>query len=145
MRTNVKILLPILAGAVVWATATAADRQTQEAMEAKLLYSKELLEGIVTEDYKQVADNAKKLHALSQSASWRIRQTTDYQRYTREFARQATAIEKAANAENVDGATLGYFQMTMTCVNCHRHMKGSEQASVDVDTINEKLLASVNP
>ena len=145
MKTRTKVLLPILVGAVVWMTATAADQQTKETMDAKLLYSKELLEGIVTEDYRQVADNAKKLHSLSQSANWSIRQTTEYQRHTREFARQATAIEKAAEAKNIDGATLGYFQLTMTCVNCHRHMKGSEQASVDVDRIDKKVMASVNP
>ena len=112
-------------------------------MEAKLLYSKALFEGIVTEDYKQVEDNAKKLHALSQSADWRIRQTTEYQRFTREFARQAKSIEKAAKSKNVDAATLGYLQMTMSCVNCHRQMKGSEQASVDFDQIDRKLLAGL--
>ena len=145
MKRFVKLTIPLLVGALVWVSAHAADRQTEKTMEAKLLYSKALFEGIVTEDYKQVENNAKKLHALSQSADWRIRQTTEYQRFTREFARQAKSIEKAAKNKNIDAATLGYLQMTMSCVNCHRHMKGSEQASVDFDQIDKKLLASLNP
>ena len=143
MKKLIIVLLPIIVVAGVWFRAGAADRQTEEAMEAKLLYSKALFEGIVTEDYEQVADNANKLHALSQSAGWAIRQSTEYQRFTREFARQATAIEKAANNRNIVGASLAYFQMTMSCVNCHRHMKGSQQAGVDLDKLDEKRLASV--
>lgn len=142
MKRMLKFLFPIVGAALVWVTATAADRQTTETMEAKLLNSKNLFEGIVTEDFKQVADSAEKLHALSQSSGWSIRQNTEYQRYTREFARQAKALQAAADAKNIDGATLAYFQMTMTCVNCHRHMKGSEQASISADNFSEKLLAS---
>ena len=143
MKRTLKFLFPIIGAALVWVTATAADRQTTETMEAKLLNSKNLLEGIVTEDFKQVADSAEKLHALSQSSGWSIRQSIEYQRYTREFARQAKALQTAANTKNIDGATLAYFQMTMTCVNCHRHMKGSEQANVLPTENSKKLIANL--
>ena len=143
MKRFILVLVPVIAMVGVWFTAGAADRQTQQTMEAKLLHSKALFEGIVTEDFKQVAENAKKLHTLSQSAGWQFRQSTEYQRFTREFARQATTIENAAKNKNIEAATLGYFQMTMSCVNCHRHLKGSQQASVDLKKVDEKLLASL--
>jgi hypothetical protein len=144
MKRTILLILMLAGGTIFWIQSRAADRQTQLAMQAKLVYSKYILEGIVTEDFDQVASNAKKLHLLSQSADWSLRQTKEYQEHTREFSRQAAAIEKAATAKNLDGATLAYFQMTLSCVSCHRDLRGADQASVGPDENNEKLLASLD-
>jgi len=142
-KTIALVLLLVVGAVVVWRNTNAADLQTQDTMQAKLAYSKSVLEGIVTEDFALVETSAQKLVALSQSVDWKVRQSPEYQEHTREFARQARAIEKAAQARNIDGATLAYFQMTLSCVNCHRHMRGTEQAALPTDETSKKLMASL--
>jgi len=53
----------------------------------KLHHAQRMLEGIATENYEVIADNAKKLKALSQQADWQIRQVPEYQKFTADFAR----------------------------------------------------------
>lgn len=149
MKRTIIILVPVVGALIVWVNTRAADLQTQDAMLAKLAYSKSVLEGIVTEDFALVESSAQKLAALSQSVDWKVRQSPEYQEHTREFDRQARAIEKAARDKNIDGATLAYFQMTLSCVSCHRHVRGTEQAANptglnEIDAA-ETLLADLKP
>ena len=142
-RTMIVPVLLLSGTALIWMQSRAADNETRLAMQAKLVYSKYILEGIVTENFEQVETNAKKLHLLSQSADWGTRQNKNYQDHTREFARQAREIEKAAAAKNLDGATLAYFQMTLSCVSCHRELRGADHASIPSEATIEKQLASL--
>jgi uncharacterized protein (DUF2461 family) len=99
---------------------------TKDAMRFKLHHAQRVLEGIVTENYEVVADNAKKLKGLSQQADWQIRRTAEYQRLTADFARNADALLQAANNKNVDAATVAYFQMTVSCTTCHKYLRGEK-------------------
>jgi cytochrome c556 len=92
-------------------------------MKAKLTHSKNVLAGLATEDYKQIASNAQDLALLSQAATWKVLQTEEYLRHSNEFRRSADALKKAADDENLDGATLAYVQMTMNCVKCHKYVR----------------------
>jgi len=114
----------------VWGSLWAADSRTKETMRFKLEYAQKVLEGIALEDYQLIAFNAEKLKALGQSAGWNYRQTAEYQRHTSDFIRQAEALSKAAERRNIDAATVAYFQLTASCVSCHRHLRGNEQASL---------------
>jgi hypothetical protein len=43
--------------------------------------------------------------------------------YSAEFQRSTKALAEAAKKKNADGASLAYVQLTLTCVNCHKHIK----------------------
>ena len=64
----------------------------------------------------------------SQAADWQVRQTPEYQQFTMDYARHAKALGKAARDRNVDAATVAYFQLTVSCVNCHRYLRGAGTA-----------------
>jgi len=98
---------------------------TAALMKSKLAAAQKVLEGIATEDYNEIARNAELLVGYSQAAGWMIQQSPDYQRFTLDFRRQATALARAARRKNVDGATVAYFQMTVSCVNCHKYIRDS--------------------
>lgn len=102
---------------------------TREVMKAKLESSQKVLEGIATENFVTVSTHAQKLVALSQVAGWQARQTPEYKQYTAEFRRHAEALQKAARSENVDAASVAWFQLTISCVNCHRHIRGMRTVS----------------
>jgi len=125
-----KIILGTVLGAVLFAgfAATVAPNDpkitTREVMKAKLESSQKVLEGIATENFATISTHAQKLAALSQVAGWQARQTPEYKQYTAEFRRHAESLQKAARSENVDAASLAWFQLTISCVNCHRHLRG---------------------
>ena len=104
---------------------------TREVMKLKLESSQRVLGGIATEDFGIVLVNAQKLAALSQAAGWQARQTPEYKQFTAEFRRHAEALQKAARDQNVDAASVAWFQLTISCVNCHRHLRGVRTVSAE--------------
>jgi hypothetical protein len=122
----------LLAGAwtVLRSQETPLDRapevRDKNVMKFKLYFAQGALEAIATENYSLLATNAQKLGALTKEMSWRIRHTPDYERLTTDFRRQTDALAKAAKDNNVDAATVAYFQMTVSCVTCHKYLRGRE-------------------
>lgn len=133
MKTKVALcgLLSIALLAGVAATIAPNDPKitTREIMKLKLESSQKVLEGIAVENFAAISANAQKLAVLSQAAGWQARQTPEYKQYTAEFRRHAEALQKAARDENLDAASVAYFQLTISCVNCHRHMRGVRTVS----------------
>lgn len=128
MKTKIILSLVLVTALFAGLAATVAPNDpkitTREVMKLKLESSQKVLEGIATENFVTVAANAQKLVVLSQVAGWQARQTPEYKQYTADFRRHAEALQKAARDENVDAASVAWFQLTVSCVNCHRHMRG---------------------
>ena len=108
----------------------AAENAIKEEMHFKLFYAQGILEGITTENYPLIATNAYKLKHFSQSPSWDLRKAPEYRRLTTDFQRSVDAVARAADKRNVDGATVAYFQLTTSCVTCHKYLRGSEMSSL---------------
>ncbi len=133
-----KRIVPVVAIGVLGAVglmtglraAMAADLPTAEVMRLKLAHSQGVLEGIAKEDYDRISQNAQKLVQLSQTTGWYSRQTPEYELFTTEFRRHAQTLVKAANDKNIDAATGAYMQMTVSCVSCHKYMRGGKTASL---------------
>ena len=105
-----------------------AQQQTSvdDLMQQKLLSSQALLKGLAVEDFDLIAKQAQKLHLLSRDVSWNILQTKEYVRLSDEFRFAAEQIRDAGTSKNLDAAALGYFKLTMTCVDCHRHIRSTD-------------------
>ena len=98
----------------------------REFMRTKLESSRKILEGLTLEDYDLIAKGAKELKALSRAAEWEvptIPNADDYVVYTGEFQRLADELSRKAREKNLDGATLAYFRLTTSCVNCHKYVR----------------------
>jgi hypothetical protein len=102
----------------------APEVRDKNVMKFKLYYAQSVLGAIATEDYSLLATNAHNLTELTKQVSWRIRHTPEYERLTRDFRRQTAALAKTAKEKNVDAATVAYFQMTVSCVTCHKYLRG---------------------
>ncbi len=95
-------------------------------MRQKLEYSKNVLEGISLEDFTLIARNARALKEMSEAAAWRnsvIPNAEEYLSHTLKFQRLADELKQNADERNLDGATLTYLQLTMTCVKCHNYVR----------------------
>ena len=127
---------PLIAALLILAAFVGGAQQvprnpTKDAMRFKLHFAQGVLEGIATENFSLIATNALKLRAFSQSADWKLRSTREYQRLTSDFERAADSLERSAHNRNVDAATVAYFQLTTTCVTCHKYLRGAEVGSLD--------------
>lgn len=92
-------------------------------MRGKLLHGQGLLEGLAQADFSLIERSADKLHLLSLESTWQVFQTADYVTLSEQFRRSTTRLTEAAQAGNLEGATLAYFQMTLECIDCHRHVR----------------------
>ncbi len=100
-------------------------------MQMKLGHAQKVLEGLAVQDFDLMAKNAEELAIISKKAEWQVLKTPDYLRYGDEFRRQADSIIKASKDKNIDAAALAYVQLTMTCVNCHKHVRETRIALGD--------------
>ena len=80
-----------------------------------------------------MAQQARKLQAVSQQSDWPVFADPEYTRHTDAFRRSADALARAAADRNLDGATLGYVKMTLNCVECHKYVRGRKTASLNGD------------
>ena len=92
-------------------------------MRGKLTASQNVLDGLVTEDFKKIEKGGQKLLLMSKAADWQVFKTGTYAQYSAEFQRSADRLVKMAKKKQLDSAALSYMHVTMTCINCHKYVK----------------------
>lgn len=92
-------------------------------MRAKVDHSKQIVEGLAMENYDAIAQNAQDLMLLMNESMWNAFQTPEYVAMSGEFKAAAEHLREAAHTKNIDGATLAYFEVTLTCVRCHKYVR----------------------
>jgi hypothetical protein len=138
-----KHLLTLFLGATVFAVVglAAAQRQPPDPPDAgqvrdnlmrkKLEHAQKVLEGVAVNNFEMIERYADELIILSKRAEWRVLQTPEYTRQSDEFRRNAATLIKAAKDKNTDAAALGYVQMTMSCVSCHKYIRETRVGLLD--------------
>lgn len=112
-----------------WSGLTPAQEQDKvelnrsKFMRAKVEHSKQIVEGLAMENYDAIAQNAQDLMLLMNESMWNAFQTPEYVAMSGEFKAAAEHLREAAHNKNVDGATLAYFEVTLTCVRCHKYVR----------------------
>ncbi|HYV37084.1 MAG TPA: hypothetical protein VE988_15365 [Gemmataceae bacterium] len=110
----------------------------KKVMVLKLKHSQTLLEGLALADFKKIASNAEELIQLTNKEEWQVIKTVKYELFSNEFRRSVEAILQKAKDKNIDGATLAYMDMTMSCVRCHvyvREVRGARGPAPATDWI----------
>jgi glutamate/tyrosine decarboxylase-like PLP-dependent enzyme len=102
-------------------------------MAKKLENSQKVLAGLALNDYDLVAKHADELIQISKAAEWRVLKTPQYEANSNDFRRAAETMIQQAKAKNTDGIALAYVDMTLTCVRCHKYVRETRMARLDVD------------
>lgn len=102
-------------------------------MQLKLSHAQHVLEGLALEDFETIAKHAANLSTLAEDEKWMVFQTPEYRRYSAEFQDNCRNLQRAAERKSIDGATLAYVQVTMSCVNCHKYTRGVRMAELPSD------------
>lgn len=98
-------------------------KTTKLFMQLKLEPAKQILEGIALEDFEKIQSSAQRMRNLTLDEKWMTIQTPEYQDLSKDFQRAINKVSESAKARNIDGVTLGYVQMTLYCVQCHRSLR----------------------
>ena len=86
-------------------------------------------------DFDQVVQGARALRLLTENEQWRVSPNIAYVRYTEEFVRLAEALEAEGKAQDIDGATLNYVNLTINCVNCHKFVRDQRITAIDAPSL----------
>jgi len=86
----------------------------------KLKNAQGLLEALAIEDFAKIQKHSDELMRISKAAEWTVYKTPQYEVQTNNFRRALETLTQKAKAKNLDGATLAYVDMTVTCVRCHQ-------------------------
>ena len=124
-------MLAVIAGVSATFAQSKRNRAAKEFMRDKLELSQRVLEGLATEDYNLIVTKGTRLSAMSKEADWRAFENPDYDQQSVIFRRHVDSLVKAAKDKNLDAATLSYVRMTMSCVDCHKLVRGKLVAALD--------------
>ena len=125
-RLPIVIVGVITAGCFVVTYCAANDQATtEEQMRKKLEYSKNILAGLVKEDFGTIIENAKSLNEMAKKR-WVDDDSLEYRTQNQVFWFTSGTLILAAKDKNIDSATLSYTQMTLSCVNCHKLLRNQK-------------------
>lgn len=127
----VALLIAIAAG--TWSTTAGfsqdkkpskKDEELRTFMRKKLDACNQVLEGLVTEDGPMIVAGAKALNELSSAEKWRVSNDVMYRQFSEDFTRTTKKLQTAAEKENFDDVALKWIDTTLSCVECHKWVRG---------------------
>ena len=125
------LFLVLAVGLMVSSAQNKKSRATKEFMRDKLELAQGILERLSVENYDLITSRAQRLSAMSQQADWKVFENPDYEQQSFAFRRNVDSLTKAAKNKNLDGATLAYVRVTMSCIECHKYVRGRLVASLN--------------
>lgn len=109
--------------------AAKADQGVRTFMRKKLEACSQILEGITTEDAALVKAGADTLATMSAAEKWRVSNDVLYKQFSEEFQRTARKLAASADKGNFDDVTLKWIDATLSCVECHKFVRGMRLAN----------------
>jgi len=107
------------------------QKPVNQLMIKKLEQAQKVLAGIALNDFDKIDSGASALLQISKEAEWKVLKTPQYEVFSNDLRKAAEAMSQHAKTKNLDGATLAYVDLTLTCVKCHKHVREVRMARAD--------------
>ena len=133
------------AAAVQVEIAAPPDKKVMEKfMTRKLAAAQRTLEGVMREDHELIQKATAEMIDLSRQAAWEQMASYRFVQDTTDFVAAAEFLSRMSDAKDAEGTSLGFMRLTMTCTNCHRHVRTASVAKLDATSVPSKaeLIAS---
>lgn len=92
-------------------------------MRLKLDHSNDIMEGLLVEDPKMILKAAERLKKMSDAEEWRVSNDIMYRNHSEDFRRAVDKLIVAAKGKSIDRAALASFDVTLSCIDCHRYVR----------------------
>jgi hypothetical protein len=92
-------------------------------MKKKLEFSQEILAGLAKADFEKIGKSAKQMQGLNKIEDFVRGRNENYHTQLKAFDYASQELIRYADDENIDGAALAYMQLTLSCINCHKHLR----------------------
>ncbi len=89
-------------------------------MKQKLAASQNILAGLTKGDFDAIEKNAQSMLVVEYLEKWVRAETPRYRKLTKDFEYANKALALAAREKNLDGATVAYVELTLSCIHCHK-------------------------
>lgn len=96
-------------------------------MTKKLEFSKNVLAGLTRGDFELVRKNAEAMRVVGYLEMWDRANLPEYRRQIRYFEDANKELLRHAASKNINGATLAYTQLTLSCVHCHNIIRDTRK------------------
>ncbi len=123
MRTSIGLALTAVL-AVLAVPTGAQTVETGRAMREKLTHSQRILEAIMTSDFALLDRESAAMVRMTELPAWSVLKSPEYLRQSAAFVRAIQDLRDSAKARDLDTAALNYMSLTLTCFQCHKHIKG---------------------
>ena len=107
-------------------TERTGEQSTSFWMERKLHLSQQLLAGITAGDFDKVSTSAQAMKGLNKVEAFIRGRTPGYRTQLQVFDESLDEIIRQADKDNLEGAALGFTQLTISCVNCHKQLRAAK-------------------
>jgi len=126
-------LLAFAGAHLLTANAAQKDQSTRDKvrvfMRAKLTNSQNVIEGLATENWDLIEGGAARMLVMSKATEWTVGDGPQYKQDTHDFVNACKQLITQSKAKNIEGATLAYLQLTMNCVECHKHVRANQKGA----------------
>lgn len=153
MKKHTRIRLAAVAvvtGLIIVTSIQARDKNEVRAeeipgslMQQKLQHAQALLSALAVADYEGMTTHARELQRISLEARWSQPHSNAYADLGDDFRSALDRIAASADKQNIDGAALNYVQVVLTCVQCHKVVRGVETVA-QADDADVLSLLNVN-
>jgi hypothetical protein len=97
--------------------------KAESLMQQKLGHANKILAAIATEDFDAIRQNAEALLRIARLKEFDRATPRDYRAQLLIFDFASGELLRFGKEKNLDGAALAYTQLTLSCVNCHKHLR----------------------
>jgi cytochrome c556 len=92
-------------------------------MKVKLVESQKLFAALAQADFTSIAESGQTLKTVSALEGFVRRKAPGYSIQLKLFEFSVDEILQQAAKENIEGVALGFQQLTLSCVNCHKQIR----------------------
>lgn len=128
-RLFVFMFAMLVAAKLLMAAEPAERAESNYWMTKKMEYSQNILRGLAKADFAAIEKSARSMNELTEIEKWLRGNTSEYKRHLASFQAANKELIETAKDKNIDGATLAYMQLTMSCVQCHKLVRDSDKES----------------
>lgn len=108
--------------------APADERVMEKFMARKLAAAQRALDGVSRGDFELIRKSCAEMSDLSRHEVWERMASARFVQDTADFVTATEFLDRMAEAEDSEGVSLGFMRLTMTCANCHAHVRSSSIA-----------------